>query len=282
MCVCVCVCVCVLIGLGASPLGHICRAYLGSTLDSAGTSSSCSTPFKAGVSGSHLFPSPPPFPDAPAPPRRRVTPRGKFNQLCARRCVNLIFGYFSFWELDSPKGRWVIDRQGLTQFQEIAAENLESELLSHLRPDNGFAPGAPVGGRARLAARLDILSSAQPGDVLQTDGSSPTALPVDPSRVALPEVAGTIDPLKVLPPGRCEIFGDLESHVRMPPSRWPKPLPKGCHTLPLEVELDFIRSLIARRIGRLRPKRSVVVDPHTGQANVAGFFCVRHKPSKNG
>ena len=114
-----------------------------------------------------------------------------------------------------------MERRELTELQEIAAANMETELLSFLRPDVGLAPDALAGGRARLQASLLSLSSASPGDFLQDSGGSSTALPVDPSRVALPEIAGSIDPSKVLPPDRLRIFEAWESHARMPSDRWP-------------------------------------------------------------
>ena len=42
-----------------------------------------------------------------------------------------------------------------------------------------------------------------------------------------------------------------------------------------------LRTLLSRRMGRLRLKKSVAVDPFTGQPVVAGFFCVEHKPTKD-
>ena len=69
--------------------------------------------------------------------------------------------------------------------------------------------------------------------------------------------------------------------MRMPPERWPRPLPTACHTLPMEPELDFIQTLMQRGMGRLVPASSVAVDPATGQPVVAGFFCVEHKATKD-
>ena len=158
---------------------------------------------------------------------------------------------------------------------------MESELLSFIRSDHGLAPMAAGGGRARLAACLETLSSASSGDPLPTCASASTALPVDPQRVALPESAGAIDPPKVLPPERRAVFENWEANVRMPTDRWPRPLPTACHTLPLDQEFDFVLRLLKAGMGCLVPARLVAIDPFTGQPIVAGLFAVEHKLTKD-
>ena len=73
-------------------------------------------------------------------------------------------------------------------------------------------------------------------------------MPVDPDRVALPEVAGAIDPRTALPPQRRIIFEEWESQVRLPPEEWPRPLSRCLHTLPADKELGFAQEMRRRRM----------------------------------
>lgn len=155
-----------------------------------------------------------------------------------------------------------------SEVQLVAAHNLADDVLGFIRSDRGFASATLAGGRARLADQLLELSDTFVGQ----DFSSPAhtkALQVDPVRVAPPKSAGSIDPAGVLPEPYLSCFKNWERDVRLHESDWPSPLPRSCHVVPRHRELSFIKSFLARDMGRLWGREA------------SGFFCVAHKARKD-
>ena len=137
-----------------------------------------------------------------------------------------------FLELGCPRS-WRPVSYPLTVAQTVGAQNLESEILSFIRCDKGFGSFAPAGGRARLFARLETLAASYDGSELNGQLSA-SALAVKTDRVALPAVAGTIDPGRVLPEPQTVVFEKWEEEVRLLPSEWPSPFPRYLHTRSLQ------------------------------------------------
>ena len=260
--------------LGRSPLGCYVHSFVGiqsSASMSGGLSATEST---------SLYPMPVPYPDFVEPPSRRGLSLARFRQAACRHGVNILVGYFNFLELGCPRKAPPLSSRTLTAAQRIASENLLEDMLGFVRSDCGSASATCAGGRARLAQQLLVLTEAAPGEVTNAIDAT-VALPVNPERVALPEVGGTIDPANVLPPHLLRAFLNWERDVRLHHSNWPSPLPRSCHTHPRELERDFIRELLRRQMGILIRAQDVPVDPSTGQPILSGFFCVTHKAHKD-
>ncbi len=220
-----------------------------------------------------------PFPEFASPPAARGMTRSRFRFAVACHGANILCGHFSYLEVGCPRQAPVFDG-ALSEAQLTAAGNIRDDLLSYLRSDRGLASPTFVGGRARLAQQLLVLTEAAPGQMLDLSVAT-AALPVDPSRVSLPERAGSIDPAKVLPAPYRDAFLNWEREVRVHSSDWPSPLPRSCHTLPKDRERDFIVDLVRRGMGSLILASQVPTDPATGQPILSGFFCVVHKPDKD-
>ena len=174
--------------------------------------------------------------------------------------ANLLCGHFSFLELGCPRVCPSFAGESPSFVQMVAADNLASDVLSFLRSDRGFASSTCAGGRARLAQQLLVLTEAAPGQMLDLSVAT-AALPVDPTRVSLPERAVSIDPAKVLPAPYRDAFLNWEREVRVHSSDWPSPLPRSCHTLPKDRERDFIVDLVRRGMGSLIVASQVPTDP---------------------
>ena len=210
------------------------------------------------ASDHRLFPAAVPFPTDVLPPRRRGQTRADFLRRAARHATNILFAYFTFVELGCPKS-WRPVSFPPSGAQAVGAANIESEMPSFLRHGGGIGTTA--------------LAGADPSDILSNSQLSSAALPVDPDRVALPEVAGTIDPRTALPPERRFIFEDWELQVRLPPEERPRPLSRSPHA-PVDKELGFAQEMRRRRMGRFVRASELPRDPTTGEVPSAGLFTV--------
>ena len=260
--------------LGNSPLGVFLHGYL----DLKSTAPTSELELTTGHASP--FPMPVPFRDDCEAPHPRGLRRGLYQRRLARHCVNVLIGYFSYVELGCPRGCPFNASGPLSEVQRIAAENLEGEIVRFLRHDRGLSPSTFAGGRARLVGHLASLTYAAPG-FKAPDLATTVALPVEPLRVALPHTAGTIDPARVLPEPYRRACVNWEKEVRLHHSEWASPLPRSCHTLPKELELDFIRELLRRGMGILVAAEDLPLDPSTGLPVTSGFFCVCHKEFKD-
>ena len=105
-----------------------------------------------------------------------------------------------------------------------------------------------------------------------------TALQVDPARIAIPEIAGTVDPAKYLPKERREVFNDLH-RLKLPEESWGV-IPRACHRVPLTKEDEMARKLLHSHMALLVPERDL---PRTkaGAILKGGFFCVAKNASED-
>ncbi|CAE7383354.1 unnamed protein product, partial [Symbiodinium microadriaticum] len=103
-------------------------------------------------------------------------------------------------------------------------------------------------------------------------GSLPsTALPVTASRVAIPEVAGTVDPLQWLEPERADIVANLD-RLRLPEPLW-EDIVVACHRVPEEDEPALARKLLETGMAVLIPEQDLPRDSD-GRLLAGGLFCV--------
>ena len=110
-----------------------------------------------------LYPMPIPFPEFTEAPGRRGLSLARFRQATCRHGVNILVGYFNFLELGCPRKYSPLSCHLLSEAQRVAADNLLEDLLSFVRSDCGSAAATCVGGRARLAQQLLLLTEAAPG-----------------------------------------------------------------------------------------------------------------------
>ena len=140
------------------------------------------------------------------------------------------------------------------------------------------------GGRGALAEAFRKLS--QQCACYGTEGILPGALesaasaaiPVVAERVAVPEVAGSVDPCQHLPPSRKEIMADL-SQMRLPEALWREVKP-ACHRVSKKEEARLIRRLLKSGMVTLLPEDTL---PRDSQGNLltGGFFCVKKNSTED-
>ncbi|CAE8611036.1 unnamed protein product [Polarella glacialis] len=101
-------------------------------------------------------------------------------------------------------------------------------------PLDGDLSGVSLSGGARAfdiaLERLDKCGGYSLNPFHDLEESSRTALPVVPSRVAVPKNAGAIDPSRYLCPARRAVFSGLEK-LKLEENIWPLPLPTACHRM---------------------------------------------------
>lgn len=95
------------------------------------------------------------------------------------------------------------------------------------------------------------------------------ALPVVADRVAIPQVAGQVDPCLFLPPSRREIMADL-AQQRLPEKLWRKVVP-ACHRVSKSEEARLIRRLLQNNMVTLIPEEDLPRD-EKGRLLTGGFF----------
>ena len=97
------------------------------------------------------------------------------------------------------------------------------------------------------------------------------ALPVRADRVAIPENAGTVNPLEWLPVSRQAAVADLTS-LRLPEEAWGKPI-TACHQLDRREENKLMRRLLESNMVKLIPE-ACLPRTESGSLLIGGFFCV--------
>ena len=108
-------------------------------------------------------------------------------------------------------------------------------------------------------------------------GKPPTsAMPVDPDRISLPTVAGTVDPNQFLSVERQAVLNSLDSLV-MPTGRWPSPVPRGCHMVDRQHEAKLNQILLDSGMAALVDESFVPRDRNNRKI-LACLFSVPRKP----
>lgn len=97
------------------------------------------------------------------------------------------------------------------------------------------------------------------------------ALAVVPERVAMPEAAGSVDPLHFLEPDKCAVVADLEQ-LRKPEHQWDD-VPIACHRVSADDEARLVKKLVDHGMVRLLPESELPRD-NQGHLLCGGFFAV--------
>ena len=212
-----------------------------------------------------LFPCVLPFPEVLSAKGRvlKMPQRGR-QRMWAKQSVNTLFAWYNFVTLGCPDtiGDAHEPQAGYTPVAKVRpfAENLLGEYASFGTREVRSGGLDFEGARAYLQ---DLLVELDKHDINYTDGprarsdaGMSNALAVDAARVAIPEHAGTVDPLNHLPPERAKVLADL-SKLRLPEELWP-PVPLSCHRVP-ECEEDHLARRLLDRYGSADARRQASV-----------------------
>ncbi len=157
-------------------------------------------------------------------------------------------------------------------------DKLLGEVLEFM--DDELCTGAVQldGNRLSIEEALNSLQSLHGGYGVDhavpgvTEEKLSSAIPVVASRVAIPEWAGSVDPLDWLPEERRVKVAQLEK-LRKPEGMWKEIVP-ACHRVARSEEAGLVRKLLAHNMVELIPEDDLPRDSNN-QLLTGGFFCVR-------
>ena len=124
-----------------------------------------------------------------------------------------------------------------------------------------------------LLSQVSCTVGACYGDLRGPQGQEaglPT-LPVKADRIAVPEVAGMVDPCEWLDEDRAMVVRNLDK-LRLPEHQWEEVV-KAFHQVPPEEEDRVVRKLLRTGMGRLLPESELPRDSR-GRLLVGGLFSV--------
>ncbi len=202
--------------------------------------------------------------------------------LWARRHVNAMFAFSNFLVLGCPDCRGnTYEPQGPHRSSDSARQFADEILgeVAEFGSSSLIADALNCSGSRVAVEEIFEEASKQAGPYMKLDdGSLSGALPVVAARVAVPEAAGTVDPLQFLGKERGEVVANLD-RLRLPEHLWPD-IPVACHRVPQEEEAGLVRKLLAHGMVRLLPECELPHDKH-GKLLCGGFFCVPKNTSED-
>ena len=160
-----------------------------------------------------------------------------------------------------------------TAQHETYARAMHSKLLIYCACPRGTMER----GSAKLSALIEKIQCSQYDPSISFDEANCGALPVDPTRVSLPDQAGILDPRKHLCGERLEQFEQM-------PHQIPEPCrstvdPPACHKVSDEDWPILLRKLFDADMITFIPKKDVLSE---GRRLIkGGLFCVPHKPQSD-
>ena len=205
--------------------------------------------------------------------------------LFAKEWVNLLFAWGNYVSLGLPEAEGSYEPQvGFCAWNTArhCAEHLLGEVLVFTDEDLIRGKTDLDKGRALLEEFLSSMPSLKTGYVYPDSNllqaSTTVAMDVDPSRIGIPDEAGMVDPLHVLPPERQAVYRDL-SRLQSPVDEWGV-LPAACHRVPEEREDALVERLLKSRMVELVPEEHLPHDKHGGLL-VGGLFAVGKNESED-
>ena len=228
----------------------------------------------AGGSNS-LFPCDLPYPEALRPPSGAVLDDEE-KRLWAMNYLNVFVAWGNYVELGCPDchgGSWepptvVQSRDVARRFADRLLGEVEEFASFELVNDSLFFEGS----RHAVEQALRHVSCTAAGYVGGTaDDSLSNALPVKAERVAMPEHAGMVDPLLLLPEDRREVVANLVA-LRRPEHLW-EPMVRAFHNVPADEEAGLVKKLLEHKMVELVPESQLPHDS-CGKMHPGGFFCV--------
>lgn len=194
----------------------------------------------------------------------------------AKRHMNAIIAWCNYVELGCPEcGVGVCEPQANYQSEKFArrlADRLLGEVEQFGLEDVFNGSLELTGGRRAVEEAFDQVACTVPGYAFpHTESNLSGALEVRAERIAVPEVAGGVNPSNVLPPDRREVFDNMVS-LRRPEALWDVVVP-ACHRVPPEEEAGLMRKLLKHKMVVMIPERDLPRDS-LGRLLSAGLFCV--------
>lgn len=226
-----------------------------------------------------LFPSALPYPEVQSEQRGTIVGTTKAN-LWARSYLNFWVAWSNFVILGCPDCRGAVseplESYGCGRRMRSFTDRLLGEVEEFMSDVSCTGEVACDGKRASLEESLELLAASNasygagtlPGGV---SSKLSAAMPVTASRIAIPEVAGTVDPRECLDDEKAQILDQLGS-FRLPPDQW-KEVVKACHRVSEGEESALVRKLLNSKMVTLVPESELPRD-HSGELMGGGFFCV--------
>lgn len=240
-----------------------------------------------GVRGTDLVPS-----HLPARPRdlfRGAVPGGsrrRQRRAQVRRTAWLLaewqLSVFVFLSLDCPNTAGGLARKlggyRVSDVQQRAFDRLVAANLAFGRLDDGSVPesGRGLAKFESLLADFEISWQSDAAATLKVAAvpDATVAMPVDPRRVQIPELAGVLNPADVLPDPFRNSFLDVERRVE---SGWDLARPhKFCYRVDESREHELRLRLLESGMAQLIPSEDVP-QYVCGRSLLAGLFSVPHK-----
>ena len=224
-----------------------------------------------------------PFPEAERwqPPKSlsRHQLHRMITRTVAQRWANRLITLFSYYSVGTSCAVSSVPdicSSPLTPLQAEYARGLVVELIPWCRLPPEPPPCGGRGSRiSDVAKRILATGYGLAHDNLEKVCAS--ALPVVPSRVALPKKAGLFRPETVLEE---PYLSEYKSQWwrNSPPHQW-GPLPKACNKISRENEVGFAAKLIEIGMAEVLPERLLRRRTPDGKCIVpsGGWFCVPHK-----
>lgn len=221
-----------------------------------------------------LFPCLLPYPEAIGD---RVTIEDEYpTALWAKRFVNVFCAWSNYVVLGCPDCMGNTYEPQVTYRASESVRGFADKLLGEVAE---FGSNALIedalncsGGRLAVEEIFEQVASATGSYTDWKDSCNlGGALPVVPERVAMPEAAGSVDPLNFLEPDRRMVVADLEQ-LRKPEHLWDN-VPVACHRVSADDEARLVEKLVAHGMVRLMPESELPRDSQ-GCLLCGGFFAV--------
>ena len=227
-----------------------------------------------------LFPSALPYPEA-------LKPEGVSGRLGAdswsKVFVNTLVAWSNFVVLGCPRDdSGVLEPrvayrsvEGIRPF----ADKLLGEVVEFMSPELVEGAFFSTGKRKDLEEYIASCTDAHYGQFVKVgSGSLSTALPVVAERVAIPEVAGKVDPCSCLDPARAQVVAHLED-LRLPEVAW-KEVGPACHRVAKEEETPLLRKLWKANMVSFVPEAELPRDL-SGKLRLGGLFAVQKNEAED-
>ena len=167
----------------------------------------------------------------------------------------MLFSWYSFVELGCPKSDSRYEPAGGFRL-DSETKRVAVDLLAKIRafsPDSVSWIQLPLeGGKQAIHKMLSSCDNYTNYNKQQEsiDIAVSKALPVKPSRIAVPAVAGTVNPASYLCAERQAVLNDLQK-LRLPETDWRFPITRACHRVAPCDENDLVRLLLNSRMAAL-------------------------------
>lgn len=194
----------------------------------------------------------------------------------AKRHLNVMVAYFNYLVLGCPECSGGTCEPQAAYRSSADAKAYADELLGEVEKFGSLEVRNDTlifkGGRLAVEEAFRKVAAVASGygcAGVATEASG--AIPVVPERVAVPAVAGTVNPCDFLPEERRQVVEQL-AKLRLPEQWWPS-IPTACHRVAKQDEARLVRKLLDHKMVVLVPEKDLPSDSQ-GNFLSGGFFCV--------